>query len=705
MLQSIRAKSLRSGGGFGDLAFAGLIVVIIGLLLIPLPPFLLDILLTANIALGVVLLLSALYVTNPLKLSTFPSLLLVATLFRLSLNVSSTRLILGNGYAGDVIESFGQFVVKGNLVVGAVIFLVLTIIQFLVIAKGSERVAEVAARFALDAMPGKQMSIDADMRAGAYTLDEARRRRRDVQRESQFFGAMDGAMKFVKGDAIAGMIITIINIVGGLVIGLTQLGMSASDAASTYTLLTIGDGLVSQIPALLISVCSGILVTRVAGTEEEQTDLGTEIVSQLSGTPRVYAIACALLVMLAIVPGLPIVPFLVLAALSASCAFIIARRLDEADRLLREEQAMDTAPRRKQEPTMVPAVTPITVDLSPKVSQLVLSEGGEDSLRDEVQKAREAFFQSYGVRLPQLKLRFSSPLAGPDGVVVRIYEAHRHSYRLDGDYQIAIAPRDLLGPAAERARAWTHPLSNRVLWRVPLADRSLIPEPSVEWMTFSQQMLIEVMATARRHASSFVGLAEVQRALDQLEPSHGALIDAVVPRPVSLAGLTGVLRRLVEEAVSVRDLRGILEPLAEDASEDHDRIQLLELARCGIARSIWAAYATDGVVRGHIVGGSIEHMVRSGIRREAPSPTLALPPTITDELFAAFDAPLKSNRVLLCAQDIRRFLRQLLMTRHPEVVVLGYGEMLDGIEFYALGSVEPGGVRSSDTVGHSATTA
>jgi type III secretion protein V len=693
MLQSLQKVSAGSKGGFGDLAFAGLVVAIIGLLLIPLPPPLLDVLLTANVSLGVVLLLSALYVSNPLKLSTFPSLLLVATLFRLALNVSSTRLILGNGYAGEVIESFGQFVVQGNYVVGAVIFLVLTVIQFLVIAKGSERVAEVAARFTLDAMPGKQMSIDADMRAGAYTLDEARRRRNELHRESQFFGAMDGAMKFVKGDAIAGMIITLINIAGGLLIGMTQLGMSASDAASTYTLLTIGDGLVSQIPALLISVCSGILVTRVGSGDTETTDLGTEIVSQLAQSPRVFAIASGLLVIFALVPGLPFVPFVVLAACSAACSIVIQQRIREEERRLREEQAMDTSPRRREEPAMVPAVTPITVDLSPSVSSRVLAEGGEEALRDEVQRAREAFFQNFGVRLPQLKLRFSSGLVEGDDVLVRIYESHRHVIALDSTHRVSLSPAADLGALAEHARTWVHPLNSRPLLEVSEEHIGEHQYTHVRWMRYSQRLLVEVMATARRYASSFVGLAEVQHALDQLEPSHGALIDAVIPRPVPLAALTGVLRRLVEEGVSIRDLRGVLEALAEDATEEHDRIELLEIARCGIARSIWSAHARAGVVQGVITGPSIENMVRSGIRREGPAPTLALPPALTDEIFAAFEEPLQMTQVVLCAQDVRRFLRQLLMTRCPGVVVLGHGEMLDGIEFYALASIEPGGMQ------------
>ncbi|HJL50422.1 MAG TPA: flagellar biosynthesis protein FlhA, partial [Polyangiaceae bacterium LLY-WYZ-15_(1-7)] len=307
---------------FADVALAAVVLLVVGMMIVPLPTTILDVLITGNISIAVLMLLVAMYMRDGLHFSAFPTVLLVTTLYRLALNVSSTRLILLQADAGDVIAAFGDFVVRGNYVVGAVVFLILTLIQFLVVAKGSERVAEVGARFTLDAMPGKQMSIDAELRSGALSQDEARRKRRQLQRESQFYGAMDGAMKFVKGDAIAGIVITVINILGGLAIGVGMRDLSATDALATYGLLTIGDGLVSQIPALLISTAAGLVVTRVA-SEDEDASLGGDVASQIFGDPRALKVAAAFLLVLAIVPGLPAVPFLLLAGLF----FVTARRL------------------------------------------------------------------------------------------------------------------------------------------------------------------------------------------------------------------------------------------------------------------------------------------------------------------------------------------------------------------------------------------
>jgi len=324
---------------YSDIGLAALVIGIVGMMIVPLPTFVLDMLLTLNFTIAVTLLMVSLYIPDALKISAFPSILLITTLFRLALNVSSTRLILLQADAGQVIASFGNFVVQGNYVVGAVIFLILTLIQFLVIAKGAERVSEVGARFTLDAMPGKQMSIDADLRAGAFDLDEARRRRNLVQKESKLYGAMDGAMKFVKGDAIAGVIMTAINITAGIIIGVLQRDMPVTDAAQTYTLLTIGDGLVSQIPALLIATTAGIIVTRVS-SEDEDMHLGGDIFGQLMAQPKALAITAALLVGLGAIPGLPVVPFFLMAIIVGSIAYgLFAAQRMPADDLTEEEEA------------------------------------------------------------------------------------------------------------------------------------------------------------------------------------------------------------------------------------------------------------------------------------------------------------------------------------------------------------------------------
>ena len=691
--QSATASLLRDKS-YGDLGFAGLVVAIVALLIVPLPTFALDVLLTANISLAVVLLLTSIYVKRPLSLSTFPSILLVATLFRLALNVSTTRLILSQADAGDVVASFGQFVVRGNYVVGAVIFLILTIIQFLVIAKGSERVAEVAARFTLDAMPGKQMAIDADLRAGAYSLKEAQRRRAELQAESKLFGAMDGAMKFVKGDAIAGIIITIINIVGGLVIGMVQRDMSAGDAASVYTLLTIGDGLVSQIPALLVSVCAGIIVTRVHTSEEDSTDLGTEIIAQLSATPRVFGIAAALLTGLAVIPGLPLVPFLALAAISAGLAAVLSRSQSAAAAHRAEVEALESGAGRRSQDLLVQAVTPITIELGSTLSAAIRDGAGEAELRDEVQHGRAVLFQRLGVRLPSVRIRFDVATVGPNQLRIQVYEVPELTVTLSAEHALVLANAQSAADAGITGESSVNPLNGGPALKVSAADADKADEAGLPVARLSRQVMLHVSAAAQRRAADLVGLAEVQAALDQLEPTHGALIDAVTPRPVSLAKLTGVLRRLVEEGVSIRDLRGILEPLAARAGEEADVVELTELAREGLGRAIAASYSKSGAIYAWMVAGAVEATVRDSIRRDGGKPALAMPPRVTSEVLGAFRKawPNPDARyVLAVSQDVRRFMRQLVALEYPNVVVLGFAELQDAAVLQSLGTIDVGG--------------
>ena len=380
---------------YADLALAGLVVLVVAMMIVPLPTFVLDVAISFNIALSVTLLLLSLYVSDALRIATFPTLLLLTTLFRLALEVSATRLILLEANAGEVIHAFGNFVVAGNLVVGAVVFAILTFIQLVVIARGAERVAEVGARFTLDALPGKQMAIDAELRAGHIDQAEARRRRASLARESQFFGAMDGAMKFVKGDAIAGIVILLTNIVGGLVIGIVQRGMDAGAALRTYTLLTIGQGLVAQIPALVISTAAGLLVTRVSAEEEGETQLGREVGRQLLAHPRALAVAAALMAVLAVIPGLPAAPFLLLAALFGLVAFRLVRTPERP-------VAVSAAPS--------PALAPVTIEAAPAVLE---------RLRPLLPAVGERIFAATGIPLPPVSLR-PAPAGAP--FVVRLAE-------------------------------------------------------------------------------------------------------------------------------------------------------------------------------------------------------------------------------------------------------------------------------------------
>jgi len=382
---------------YGNLAVATLVVTILVLMIIPLPTFLLDLLLTFNIAVSTSLLLVSLYVTEPLKIAAFPSMLLIATMFRLGLNVSSTRLILLNADAGKVIESFGQFVVSGNLIVGGVIFLILTIIQFLVIAKGSERVAEVAARFTLDAMPGIQMSIDAELRSGNITYEQARKKRNDLQRQNQLYGAMDGAMKFVKGDAIAGLIITFVNIIAGIATGVTQMGMSASEALSTYSVLTIGDGLVSQIPSLLISLSSGFIITRVA-SEERGTQLGSDILSQITAYPVALMYTGFLLLGMALVPGLPTVPFIIAGSLIAFSGYRLSKRTVENEK--DETPIVRTGDEvSENQDGIIPPIVPVMLEI-PSSSEFFSYE----EIKNQMADIRSSIFWKYGILIGTIKI-------------------------------------------------------------------------------------------------------------------------------------------------------------------------------------------------------------------------------------------------------------------------------------------------------------
>lgn len=674
----------------GDLLFAALVVAVISLLIVPLPTPLLDLLLTANIGFAVILLLTSLYVKTPLQFSTFPSVLLVATLFRLALNVSSTRLILGEAYAGEVIASFGDFVVRGNYVVGAVVFLILTVIQFLVIAKGSERVAEVAARFTLDAMPGKQMAIDADLRAGAFSLAEARRKRSALQQESQLFGAMDGAMKFVKGDAIAGIIITITNVVGGLIIGVVQRGMGAAEAAETYTLLTIGDGLVSQIPALVVSLAAGLIVTRVGG--DRSTDLGSDIIAQLGATPKVFAIAAVLLAALGLVPGLPIVPFLLLALLSAGAA-----KWSETVQRRRAQEAADNAvvsqPADTKQDLLVPAVTPIMLELGTELAAALKTDGGDDRLREQLKSLRDAFFSRLGVKLPAVRVRFGVPKLKPNGLRVSVYEVPERAAVLDVSQRIVNAPAARLEPLGVETKPTLHPLTRQPMALIAAVDAARVTDAGHVVMSLAEQVLLYVGAAAHTRAERFVGLAEVQAALDQLEPTHGALIDAVTPRPVPLALLTGVFKRLVGEGVSIRDFRAVLEALAEDASEDHDVIELTEIARVGLGRRIMNGVAPTGVLKGLMVSHAIESAVRDAVRRDANNkPSLALPPRASTEIIEAFRPHIApgTRPIIVTSQDVRRYLRQLLALEFGPLPVVGLSELQTDVRLEPVAEVKVG---------------
>ena len=637
---ALRVGAQKKKFSISDIVLAALVMAVVGLMIVPLPTWLLDLLIASNLAFSVAILLVTLYVSDALKIAAFPTLLLLTTLVRLALNVSSTRLILLQADAGDVIRAFGTFVVRGNYVVGGVIFLILTIIQFVVIAKGSERVAEVGARFTLDAMPGKQMAIDAELRSGSIDGNEARRRRRTLSRESQFYGAMDGAMKFVKGDTIASFLITAINLLGGLAIGVGQKDMELVGALKRYGLLTIGDGLVSQIPALVLATAAGILVTRVA-SEEPDTPLGQELATQIFGVPRALRVASVFVVILALIPGLPALPFLVIGVLLFLASRTGPRRVPAGDSSVSEP--VQRGEDAEAPPRFVPVVVPWSLDVSADLAPLLEDDtrGGElrrAGVRAAAAAVQEVLFRDLGVPLPGGRVGVSDDL--PDRTVVLS-----------------------LGEVPAKA----------ILVPPGLPDRDL-----------AALLVEESLSILRRRAADFLGISETQNLLDQLEQVWPATVRQVVPKPVTVILLADVLRRLVEEGVSIRDLRGVLESLAQVAHAEKDPLNLAELVRANMRRALTHQLTEGGAdLEVVLLDPMIEDTIRGAISRTAAGSYLTLAPAAARDIVRsvqrAHESASAPSNVILTQPDVRRFVRKLLEIDLPEIRVVSYAELLPEI--------------------------
>jgi len=647
--------------GAGDALFALAVLAIVLLLVAPLRPRALDALLALNVAGSATILVVTLFARNALGFASFPALLLLTTLFRLALNVSSTRLVLSRGEAGRVIEAFGKVVVQGNAVVGAVVFAILSLVQLLVVAKGAERVAEVAARFTLDAMPGKQMAIDADQRAGAIDQAEARRRRRALERESQLFGAMDGALKFVKGDAIAGVAIVLVNVTGGLVAGALR-GMDLAAAARRYALLAIGDGLVSQIPALLLAVSAGIAVTRVAA-EEEGDSLGSEIGRQLLAEPRALAAVAALLTGLALAPGLPATPFLVLAAAAAAGAHRLGR----------------SRPRREAERAAAPAAadgdaagfappSPVVLALGDDLFALARADEAR-FVREGLGGIRDRLWTELGVRTPAVVVRGGAP-AGAWALLVDDVPAA--SGRAPPGEALALAPADELALVGIEGAPGRDPLTGRPATRVAAADAARAAALGAVRGPL-ERVLAEAAWALARSAHLLVGVQETQALLDGLEPASPALVrEASRQLPPALLG--DVLRRLVEEGVSIRPLRTILEALLEAGGAARGAPALAEAARRALRRHIGHRCAGDGPLVALLLDPGAEGAVRDALSGDV----LALDPAIATRLLDALERAVLGHEappVVLASADVRRALRGLVAPRFPRVAVLAYDDL------------------------------
>ncbi|WP_338664503.1 type III secretion system export apparatus subunit SctV [Pararoseomonas sp. SCSIO 73927] len=670
-----------------DLAVAALMVATILLMIIPLPTILVDMLLSLSLGSAVLLLMVGFYLRSPVEFSTLPAVILITTVFRLALAIATTRLILLQADAGEIVRVFGEFVVGGNIVVGLVVFLIITVVQFVVITKGSERVAEVAARFTLDAMPGKQMAIDADLRAGDIDQPEARRRRSALERESQLFGAMDGAMKFVKGDAIAGLVIIVVNLIGGLAVGTTQHGMSLGQAAHTFSILTVGDGLVSQIPALFVSITAGIVVTRVAGGENSTADsLGGEITGQLLAEPRALWLAAVVAFLLGLIPGFPMIILFALAAglflLGTAAA---RRRRGEAERV---EEARAAAAAPDAESAVDAPVPPGRVRLL--LAPALLESIPAPRLRAALAAAGAAAASATGAPVPGVSPQPEEGL--PEG-----------GFRLEVDtVPIAegVLPPDsvLLRDEPENAALAGVPLAEgaelpglpRPLW----AGREHLPALVSTGIGHAEppEILAEIAGRAlRRHAAQFVGLQEARAMIGHLEGSYGDLVREAL-RAVPLQRAAEVMRRLLEEGVSVRNMRGLLEGFVEHGDRESDAAGLAEASRAGLRRQICHAHVDrDRVIPAFVMDAGSEETVRASVRHTPAGTFLALPEGMAAALAERLRAELVSSNgpqpVILCALDIRRHIRSLLVNNGVDVSVLSFQDLSPEFTVQPLGSV------------------
>ncbi len=676
----------------GELVIPATFVLVVVVMVIPLPPVLLDLLLTLNISLSLIILLVAMYTLRPLEFSTFPSVLLVTTLLRLALNVASTRLILlhgddGSAAAGHVIQAFGNFVVGGSYVVGLVVFLILVVINFAVITKGAGRIAEVAARFTLDAMPGKQLAVDAELNAGLLTEKEARARRRAIEAEADFYGAMDGASKFVRGDAVAGLLIAAINILGGLFIGVVQRGLAIQDAAQVYTVLTIGDGLVSQLPALLISTAAGIIVTRAASG----TNLGSEVVTQILFNPRVLAMVAGILGGFALLPGLPFLPFVVLAGGIGGLAYASRGDAEARSETAAATEARPDAAKAPAEKSDVPAPLDL-LELEVGYELVPLVDGNDrGELTERIRSLRRQLAQEMGFVVPPVHIRDNLQLKPAEyAILLKGVEIARAEVRM-GHY-LAINPGGA-DPAFRGIPTKEPAFGLDALW-VGGADRDQAQLAGYTVVDVATVVVTHLTEIIRRHAHELLGRQEVQSLLDALAKTHPKAIEELVPQQLTLGGVQKVLQSLLREHVSIRDLLTVVETLADHAPQTKDPQALTEHVRQALARSIVNRFLTgERVLPLVTLAPRLEKLIADAVHRTDDGTYLALEPSVAQRLlgklasWAEQFATQNHQPLLLCSTTIRGHLRRLTERFLPSLALVAPGEIPANVKIHSLGVV------------------
>ena len=674
---------------YNDIVLAALVVAIISLIILPLPPFMIDTMICVNMSATVLLLMLSLYIKSILSLSTFPTLLLFTTLFRLALNITTTRQILMNGDAGKVILTFGNLVVGGNYIVGAVVFLIITIVQFVVIAKGSERVAEVSARFALDAMPGKQMSIDADLRTGSIDLAEARRRREHLEDESKLYGAMDGAMKFVKGDAIAGLIITAINIIGGISIGSIQKGLALQEAATKYTLLTIGDGLVSQVPALLIAITSGIIVTRVdvrSASKHLAGEMGRQIITQ----PKALLIAGAILGLFVLIPGFPKLQFM---AFGGGICFIgLGLHLFEKKAAALEKEQL---PVKKTPEAYLPGgglapetsvMVPILVAVS-QTSRLIINE---HHLNDRFQEVGRKFFQSTGVPYPGAAIKFRENL--PVDQYMIYFEEIPHLRGLIPKNKLFVpAPSHLLDNNGIGFEIGENFLPGRKTVWVDDNVKDELVQFNIPFWDHTEILCEHLSYLLHRHASELLGVSEVRYLLNGMEAQYGELVSEAV-EILQLSAITEILQLLVKEAISIRNLKAILETMIEFGTKEKNVHNLLEHIRVKHKRYISHIHSNaDKVLHIILLSQDLEAKLRQGLRQNLREIFFDINYSSAESIFSNLEELLSADSafcpVIVTRVDLRAALRRLIVKKFPNIHVLSQEEITEDVSIQVVGKI------------------
>jgi type III secretion protein V len=686
-----------------EIVAAFFIIAIVFMMILPLPIWLVDILIGVNISLAILLIILSLYLSGPLEFSTFPAVLLLTTLFRLAIEVATTRLILLDGDAGHIVEAFGQFVAGGNLVVGLVVFLILTVVQFLVITKGSERVAEVSARFTLDAMPGKQMSIDNDLRSNVINGDEARKRRNDLSKESQLFGAMDGAMKFVKGDSIAGLIIVVINLLGGITIGVLQKGYTVSESVKKYSILTIGDGLIAQIPAILISLTAALIITRVSNSSAQggkgDTNAGKEMIEQVFSQTRTLYIAAIVMMIFAMVPNMPTLVFIAIGFVFASVAFF-KDRVEKRDPSSGKNIVQNRSQKKDEHGQVIDVIKDAKTFVPIREYVATFGTGWSTpppahpqiiELVNHVRTAKNLLVQDFGFLMPKLHIDFS-PNVENDKYIFQIYETPSLMGSLRFGKYLALQSTKILDALnIEYEVCDNEPVGSTQLW-IAGKDYPKLLEAGGKAKSFEEVVTQRLMDSFLRTCKQFFGIEEMQRVstgMDELMPE----LSKEVQRSIPIPKMTEVFQRLCAERVAVRNVRQIYETLVEWGGKERDPIVLSEYVRMTLRRQICHQFSQNGLLTAFLISPETEEVIRSAIRQNSHGSFLSLDADISKKIIQKVGEVYHEYLydpippVILASQDIRRYMRKLIEDDYFTIPVLSFSELSQDMKVQPLGKI------------------